>query len=500
MVHLKLGDAVDRDALVRRLVAIKYARNDYELARGRFRVRGEVIEIQPAYEDKMVRVEIDEDKIKRILEMNLVTGEVLGRRETAAIYPATHYVTVQDRIKSAVTSIEAELALRLQALRSKKHLVEAQRLESRTKYDLDMIKEMGYCAGIENYSRHFDNRRPGEPPATLLDYFPEDFLLFIDESHVTIPQIGGMYEGDQARKKVLIDFGFRLPSALDNRPLNFKEFNQKIKQVIYVSATPGAYELKRSRQVVEQIIRPTGLIDPEVIIKKSAGQIDDLLARIREREGRGERVLVTTLTKRMAEELAEYLDEAGIRVRYLHSDIDTLERIEILRGLRKGEFDVLVGINLLREGLDLPEVSLVAILDADKEGFLRSETSLIQTIGRAARNVNGQVVLYADQITGSIRRAVRETERRRQLQITYNQKHKIIPQTIVKEIKDIKQQIEAVGKKEISALKKFVPKTEVPALIRELEEDMRSAAIALEFERAAKIRDKINELKKAFGV
>jgi excinuclease ABC subunit B len=403
-------------------------------------------------------------------------------------------------LEKGIKSIEEELAARLAVLRKENKLVEAQRLESRTKYDLEMIAEMGYCNGIENYSRHFDGRKPGEPPATLLDYFPDDFLLFIDESHVTVPQIAGMYAGDRARKKVLIDFGFRLPSAYDNRPLNFKEFEKKINQVIYVSATPADFELRRSCAVVEQIIRPTGLVDPEVIIKPSKGQMDDLYARITERTARGERVLVTTLTKKMAEALAEYLDEKGVKVRYLHSDIDTLERIEILRGLRLGEFDVLVGINLLREGLDLPEVSLVAILDADKEGFLRSETSLIQTIGRAARNVNGQVVLYADQMTGSIKRAVKETDRRRLRQITYNRKHHIIPQTIVKDIKDIKQQLEELDKKEVSALKEIIPKAEVPAIIAGLEEDMRTAAIALEFERAAKIRDKIKELKKAFGL
>ena len=500
MVQLSIGEKIDRDEIIKRLVSIKYVRNDFELGRGRFRVRGESIEIQPAYESKIFRIELDEDRITKIYEMDLVSGEVMGKRDTLYVYPATHYVTFKDRLENGIKSIQAELAARLAVLKKENKLVEAQRLESRTKYDLEMIAEMGYCNGIENYSRHFDGRSPGEPPATLLDYFPDNFLMFIDESHVTVPQIGGMYAGDQARKKVLIDFGFRLPSAFDNRPLNFKEFEKKVKQVIYVSATPADFELRRSKFIAEQIIRPTGLIDPAVIIKPSKGQMDDLFARITDRTARGERVLVTTLTKKMAEALAEYLDDKGVKVRYLHSDIDTLERISILRGLRLGEFDVLVGINLLREGLDLPEVSLVAILDADKEGFLRSETSLIQTIGRAARNVNGQVVLYADQLTGSIQRAVKETDRRRKLQVDYNWKHNITPQTIVKEIKDIKQQLEELDKKEVSALKEIIPKGEVPAIIAGLEEDMRSAAIALEFERAAKIRDKIKELKKVFGM
>ncbi|MBU0687191.1 MAG: excinuclease ABC subunit UvrB [Candidatus Margulisbacteria bacterium] len=500
MISLKIDEKIDREEVIRRLVSIHYERNDYELSRGRFRVRGEVLEVRPAYQERIIRIELDDEKIKRINELDLVTGEIIAKKESVSLYPATHYITVKDRLAAAVTAIETELDERLKELRSKGKLLEAQRLESRTKYDLEMISEMGYCNGIENYSRHMEGRRKGEPPSTLLDYFPDDFVMFIDESHVTVPQIRGMYAGDQARKKTLVDFGFRLPSAMDNRPLNFKEFMERLNQVTFVSATPGEFEIKKSKTVAEQIIRPTGLVDPAVIIKKSKGQVDDLMKRILERVASNERVLVTTLTKRMAEDLAEYLNEEGIKVRYLHSDIKTLERVEILRGLRLGEFDVLVGINLLREGLDLPEVSLVAILDADKEGFLRSETSLIQTIGRAARNVNGQVVLYADKLTGSIKRAIKETTRRRNRQIKFNEKNGITPQTIVKEIKDIQQQLAEIDAKEISALKKVIPKHEVPALIRNLEEEMQAAAIALEFERAAKIRDKIKELKKAFRI
>jgi excinuclease ABC subunit B len=390
--------------------------------------------------------------------------------------------------------------VRLAELRKQNKLVEAQRLQQRTKYDLEMIREMGYCSGIENYSRHLDGRQEGEPPGTLMDYFPKDYLLFIDESHITVPQINGMYEGDRARKQNLVDYGFRLPSALDNRPLRFKEFQERLNKVVFVSATPADFEHKHARQTVEQIIRPTGLVDPKLEVKPTENQVQDLIEEIRQVIGRKERVLVTTLTKWMAEDLAEYLNEAGIRVRYLHSDIQTLERIDILRGLRLGKFDVLVGINLLREGLDLPEVSLVAILDADKEGFLRSERSLIQTIGRAARNVNSKVVLYGDELTRSMKGALKETDRRRTLQVAYNKKHGITPRTIVKEIHDIKEQIEEAKVKEIKHLKEFVPKSEVPDIIRALEEEMQTAAIALEFEKAAKIRDRIKELKKAFGL
>ncbi|OGC42438.1 excinuclease ABC subunit B, partial [candidate division WOR-1 bacterium RIFOXYD2_FULL_41_8] len=393
---LKAGQKIIRDEIISHLVSTKYERNDLEVSRGKFRVRGDVIELQPAYDKNFLRIELSDDKIEKISEVEAVTRRVLASREMIGIYPGTHYVTFEDKMQPALESIKKELDWRLPELKKQKKLLEAQRLEQRTKYDLEMIREMGYCNGIENYSRHFDQREPGEPPGTLIDYFPDDFLLFIDESHVTVPQLNAMYEGDKARKTNLVDYGFRLPSALDNRPLQFKEFEQRLNQVVFVSATPAAYELKHSKQKVEQIIRPTGLIDPEVVVKKPKGQVNDLIKEIKERVAKNERVLVTTLTKRMAEDLSEYLNEAGIRVRYLHSDVKTLDRIEILRGLRLGKFDVLVGINLLREGLDLPEVSLVAILDADKEGFLRSETSLIQTVGRAARNINGKVILYAE--------------------------------------------------------------------------------------------------------
>ena len=498
MLMVKVGQKVDRDEILKKLVSVKYERNDYELSRGKFRVKGDVVEVMPSYEKNIYKIEFIGDEIERILEVDPVTGEIIQRKDTVAIYPATHYVTFEGRLGTAIESIEKELAPRLEELRKKNKLVEAQRLETRTKYDLEMIREMGYCPGIENYSRHLDGRSPGEPPGTLLDYFPDDFLLFVDESHVTIPQVRAMYEGDKARKQTLIDFGFRLPSALDNRPLKFEEFEKKINRTLCVSATPGQYELKHSKEVVEQIIRPTGLVDPEVIVRPQKGQVDDLLKEIRRRVEKKERVLVTTLTKKMAEELAQYLDEQGVLVRYLHSDIDTLDRIEILRGLRMGEFDVLVGINLLREGLDLPEVSLVAILDADKEGFLRAETSLIQTIGRAARNVNGLVLLYAEKMTDSMKRALSETNRRRNLQLEFNKKHGIIPRTIVKEIKDITEQIRGSKLKEIKELKEFIPQDEVPELVRGLEEEMRIAATELEFERAAALRDKIKELKKAF--
>jgi excinuclease ABC subunit B len=497
---LKLGQPITRDEIISHLISTKYERNDLEVSRGKFRVRGEVIDVQPAYDKNFLRIELYDDKVVKISEMDAVSRQVLHSRGFVGIYPATHYVTFQDRLKAALESIEKELGWRLEELKKQNKLLEAQRLEQRTKYDLEMIKEMGYCSGIENYSRHLDGRSPGEPPGTLIDYFPKDYLLFIDESHITVPQINGMYEGDRARKQNLVDFGFRLPSALDNRPLRFDEFNERLNQVVFVSATPADYEHKHSKQVVEQIIRPTGLVDPELIVKPTSGQVKDLIEEIKIVIARKERVLVTTLTKRMAEDLSEFLNEAGIRVRYLHSDIETLERIDILRGLRMGKFDVLVGINLLREGLDLPEVSLVAILDADKEGFLRSERSLIQTIGRAARNVNSKVILYGDEITRSMKGALRETARRREIQIEYNQKHGIIAQTIVKEIHDIAERIEEAKIKEIQKLKEFVPKDEVPDIIRSLEEEMLVAATALEFEKAAKIRDRVKELKKAFGL
>lgn len=497
---LKIGQKITRDEIISHLVSTKYERNDTELSRGKFRVRGDVIEIQPAYDKNFLRIELADDKVEKISEVETVSRQKLFSRGFVGIYPATHYVTFQGRLKTALAAIEQEMRTRLAELRKHNKLLEAQRLEQRTKYDIEMIREMGYCNGIENYSRHLDGRKPGEPPGTLMDYFPKDYLLFIDESHITVPQINGMYEGDKARKQNLVEYGFRLPSALDNRPLKFKEFNKRLNQVVFVSATPADYEHKHSKQIAEQIIRPTGLVDPELDVKPTKGQIDDLIEEIRKVIARKERVLVTTLTKKMAEALAEYLNEAGLRVRYLHSDIKTLERIDILRGLRLGKYDILVGINLLREGLDLPEVSLVAILDADKEGFLRSERSLIQTIGRAARNVNSKVILYGDELTRSMKGALKETTRRRKIQMEYNKKNKITPQTIVKEIHDIAEQIEEAKVKEIKQLKEFLPKEEVPDIIRSLEEEMQVAATALEFERAAEIRDRVKELKKAFGL
>ena len=498
MIQFKVGEKYQRDDILRHLVEMKYERNDVELTRGRFRVRGNVIEICPAYERNIVRLEIFDDILEKLYEIDLVTGEILSKKDKVAIYPGTHYVTFRDRLDDAMTSIKTELDLRLAELKSQNKLLEAQRLEQRTKYDLEMIREMGYCNGIENYSRHLDGRAPGQPPGTLLDYFPKDFLMIIDESHVTLPQVRGMYAGDKARKDVLVEYGFRLPSAVDNRPLNFDEFRNHINQVVYVSATPSKYELERSKRVVEQIIRPTGLIDPEVVVKPTKGQTDDLIKEIKLVLERKERTLVTTLTKRMAEDLAEFLNDKGIKVRYLHSDIDTLERIDILRGLRLGEFDVLVGINLLREGLDLPEVSLVAILDADKEGFLRAETSLIQTIGRAARNISGKVILYGDEITKSMKFALDETARRRKIQIEYNRKNKVTPKTIVKDVKDINETVRMAKKEEINKLKEFLPRDEARGLVTAMEEDMLAAATALDFERAAEIRDKIKELKKVF--
>jgi len=504
MLSLREGQEYDREAILRKLVDIQYSRNDYDFKRGSFRVHGDVIEIFPAsYTEKAIRVEMLGDEVERLLEIDTLTGEVYGRRSHVAIFPASHYVVEEGKMERAIKSIAAELEERLRELRRQGKLLEAQRLEQRTNFDLEMMREIGFCKGIENYSRHLTGRAPGEPPFTLLDYFPGDFLLVIDESHITVPQIGGMYEGDRSRKQTLVEYGFRLPSALDNRPLTFDEFCRRFNQVIYISATPGPYELKHSRQVVEQINRPTGLVDPEVLVRPVKGQIDDLLGEINKRVEKQQRVLVTTLTKRMAEDLTDYLREMGIKVRYMHSDINTIERMEIVRDLRLGVFDVLVGINLLREGLDLPEVSLVAILDADKEGFLRSERSLIQTIGRAARNVEGQVIMYADSVTASMRRAIDETNRRRRIQLEFNRRHGIIPRTVSKPVRDIieatrvaenRVSYTASGKK-----KRKFNKRELKSLINQLEKEMRAAARQLEFERAAELRDAILELKQQAG-
>lgn len=499
MLSLRKGGQMDRDEILERLVDIQYKRNDLDFHRGTFRVRGDVIEIFPAsFSEKALRIELFGDEIEHIFEVDVLTGEILAEDRYVAIFPASHYVTEEEKFKIALRRIEEELQERLKELRSEGKLLEAQRLEQRTRFDLEMMQEIGFCQGIENYSRHLTGRKKGEPPYTLIDYFPDDFLLFIDESHITIPQLHGMYEGDRSRKKILVDYGFRLPSALDNRPLKFEEFEQRIGQVIYVSATPGPYELEKSAQVVEQIIRPTGLVDPEVEVRPVKGQIDDLMHEIRLRTKNNQRVLVTTLTKRMAEELTDYLGEAGIKVRYMHSDIGALERMEIIRDLRLGKFDVLVGINLLREGLDLPEVSLVAILDADKEGFLRSTRSLIQTIGRASRNVEGKVIMYADEITSSIQQTIEETNRRRQIQIAFNKEHNITPETVQKSIRrlpEITQVAEtaakAKGKKEAGALSR----KELKKVVSQLEKEMKEAAKRLEFEKAAQLRDLIFDLK-----
>jgi excinuclease ABC subunit B len=499
MLSLRPGMRKDRDEVIRKLVNIQYDRNEIDFKRGKFRVRGDVLEIFPAYSsENVLRVEFFGDEIERITEVNALTGEIIGLRSHIAVFPASHYATTKAKMEKALESIEEELEERLKELRELGKLVEAQRLEQRTRYDLEMMREVGFCQGIENYSRHISGRAPGSPPYTLIDYFPDDFLMIIDESHVTVPQIGGMYNGDRSRKESLVEYGFRLPSAFDNRPLKFEEFEARINQVIYVSATPAEYERKHSSQIVEQIIRPTGLIDPEVIVKPVKGQIDDLIGEINERTAKNQRVLVTTLTKRMAEDLTDYLKELDFRVKYLHSDIDTLERMEIIRDLRLGVFDVLIGINLLREGLDLPEVSLVAILDADKEGFLRSETSLIQTIGRAARNVEGKVIMYADTVTDSMRRAISETNRRRKIQMEYNIRHGIKPKTIEKAVHDVIEATRAAEESEkyrISKDEDFMSRDEINKLIGRLTKEMKEAAKDLQFERAAELRDKIAELK-----
>lgn len=490
VVSLRVGMEKDRDEVIRSLVDIQYQRNDINFIRGTFRVRGDVVEIFPASQsEKAIRVEFFGDEIDRISEIDVLTGEILGERKHISIFPASHYAASREKIEMAIEKIEKELDERYNELISQDRVLEAQRLKQRTNYDIEMLREVGYCNGIENYSRHFDGRQKGEPPYTLIDYFSDDFLLFIDESHVTLPQLRAMYAGDRSRKDNLVEFGFRLPCAYDNRPLRFEEFEKKINQVVFVSATPSQYEIDNSTQIVEQIIRPTGLLDPEIVVKPIKGQIDDLIGEIKNTISKGFRVLVTTLTKKMAEDLTEYLKDVEIKVRYLHSDIDTLERMRIIRDLRKGEFDVLVGINLLREGLDIPEVALVVILDADKEGFLRSETSLIQTIGRAARNAESKVIMYADRITDSMKRAIDETNRRRNIQMEYNKEHGIVPKTVVKPVHEI---IEAT---KIAEDKEFYGKEDKDLLIKTLEEMMLEAAKNLEFEKAAELRDKIYKLK-----
>jgi excinuclease ABC subunit B len=500
MVYLEEGSRIQRDQMLRKLVDIQYQRSDFDFYRGTFRVRGDIVEIFPAYEDSSaLRFEFFDDQVEAIHEIDPIRGKIQRRVDKACIYPASHYVTGADRMKQATRDIRLELKERLEQLRGEHKLLEAQRLEQRTLYDLELLGEMGFCPGIENYSRHLTGRKPGEPPPTLLSYFPNQFLLFIDESHVTVPQIGGMYRGDRSRKETLVEYGFRLPSALDNRPLNFAEFETCLDQVVYVSATPAKYELETSRgAIVEQLIRPTGLMDPELIVRPARNQVDDLLEEIRKRVERKERVLVTTLTKRMAEDLTDYYQDLNVKVRYLHSDIETLERVEIIRQLRIGVFDVLVGINLLREGLDLPEVSLVAILDADKEGFLRSDRSLIQTIGRASRNVYGTVILYADSITGSMRSAIDETDRRRRWQAAFNKEHGITPQTVIKSLgSPLVKMYEADYVDVPLAAEKDTPygSEELPRAIQKLKKEMKKAAERLEFERAAELRDRIRRME-----
>ncbi len=509
-IRIRKNEDFSRDTLLRKLVSIQYSRNDFSFERGTFRVRGDTLEIYPAYEEHPVRIEMFGDEIERIMTLHPVTGEILTDDEEIFIFPATHYVASPEQTAKALSQIEVELMHRVQELESQNKLLEAQRIKMRTAFDLEMIRELGFCSGIENYSRYFDDRPAGSAPNCLLDYFPEDFLLVIDESHVTVPQIGGMYEGDASRKRTLVEYGFRLPSALDNRPLKFNEFQERIGQTVYLSATPGPFELGKVESVVEQVIRPTGLVDPEIKVKPTKGQIDDLLHEVKIRAEKNERVLVTTLTKKMAEDLTDYFLEKDMRVRYLHSEIDTLKRVELLRGLRSGEFDCLVGINLLREGLDLPEVSLVAILDADKEGFLRSEKSLIQTIGRAARNIDGQVIMYADSITKSMRKAIDETNRRREKQVAYNKEHGIDPKPLRKKISDINDSIikedsdteliieEALNIKKLRKEKgsSKAPAQDLAELITELTAQMKLAASELNFELAARYRDEIHELKK----
>jgi excinuclease ABC subunit B len=502
VLTIKVGEERQRNKILRHLTEIQYERNDANFIRGRFRVRGDVLEIFPAYEDVAVRIEFFGDEIERMTDIDPLTGEVLGQRQRLDIYPAKHWVTTQERLNQAIQRIEQELAERLAELEAEGKLLEAARLKQRTNFDIEMLRETGFCSGVENYSRHLAGRAAGEQPWTLLDYFPDDYLLVVDESHVALPQVRGMFAGDRSRKQVLVDYGFRLPSAIDNRPLTFTEFEQEIHQALFVSATPGPYEYEHSQQIVEQVIRPTGLIDPEISVRPTRGQIDDLLAEIRQRVTKGQRALVTTLTKKMAEDLADYMQEMNIKVHYLHSEIDTIERIEILRDLRLGVYDVVVGINLLREGLDLPEVSLVAILDADKEGFLRSEGSLIQMIGRAARHVEGAVIMYADTITRSMQRAIDETNRRRTRQVAYNESHHITPRGIQKDVRTLSERIKAMSGAEAdgkatSVALAGIPKEDALRLIKDLESQMRTAAKQLEFEKAAQLRDQIIELRRS---
>jgi excinuclease ABC subunit B len=497
---------LDMDFAIERLVSIQYQRNEASFTRGRFRVRGDTLEVFPAYDETAIRIELFGDKVERILRMDTVTGEVIAELNEIVVHPATHYVASKDRMERAVRGIEAELGVQLEKLEKAGKLLEAQRLRMRTNYDLEMMREVGFCSGIENYSRHIDGRDTGTPPHTLLDYFPDDWLCVIDESHVTVPQLHGMYEGDMSRKRTLVEFGFRLPSAMDNRPLQFDEFTDRVNQVVFMSATPSAYELRVSSSVVEQVVRPTGLVDPEVQVRPTRGQVDDLIEEIRRRAENDQRILVTTLTKKMAEDLTDYLLEMGLRVRYLHSEVDLVQRIEILRDLRLGEFDVLVGINLLREGLDLPEVSLVAILDADKEGFLRSETSLIQTIGRAARNVDGSVIMYADEVTDSMKKAISETQRRRQIQLAYNTEHGIDPTTIRKKVSDILLSMESdrissgsskpERRRRERRERPVMGRDDMERLVRTLQDEMHDAARDLRFEYAARLRDEVKDLKR----
>ena len=503
VVSVARGGTADRDFITQRLVDIQYERNDMNFIRGKFRVRGDTIEIFPAYEERAVRIELFGDEVDRIIELDPLTGEITHELDHVTVYPASHYVASRERMKRAIVAIEDELEDRLKLFEGEHKFLEAQRLRMRTNYDLEMMREVGFCNGIENYARHIEGRAEGSRPNTLIDYFPDDFLVVLDESHVSVPQLNGMYEGDQSRKRVLVEHGFRLPSALDNRPLRFEEFLDVTKQIVFMSATPGPYELKHGGAPVEQLVRPTGLIDPEVIVRPTKGQIDDLMEEIARCTGANQRVLVTTLTKKMAEDLTDYLLESGVRVRYLHSDIDTVQRIEILRDLRLGEFDVLVGINLLREGLDLPEVSLVAILDADKEGYLRSQTSLIQTIGRAARNVEGQVIMYADEVTDSMRHAINETQRRRMIQLEYNTEHNINPQSVRKAVNDIlisgfgrKGETPVPGRSRSRREPIGGSPDELKRLILQLEEEMHQAAEDLRFEYAARIRDEIKEIRR----